>query len=180
MASFLQTHCYYFGLYVMSLLFSCCSVVSLDLHQNAFSFGRTSRSTQHNTMPYNFSLWQLVSDECISVKSNFKCEKNSTFHHKLYFIRKIITAQCTFWTFNGRKHFCRKTEEKEGEETYSHCHQSASPSFYYHEFSFIFNVEHIRFHSVDFICTFPLEKLQCEINYSHNKIAATSIQGNDS
>lgn len=34
-----------------------------------------------------------------------------------------------------------------------------------------------HFHLLDSICTFPLEKLQCENNYSHNKIATTSIQG---
>lgn len=42
------------------------------------------------------------------------------------------------------------------------------PQFIYHRCRIPFN-----FHLLGFICTFPLEKLQCENNYSHNKVATT-------
>lgn len=49
-------------------------------------------SAEYNTI---FGFWQLSSDEYVSVTSNCKCEKNLTFHRRLYFKRKIKTPSNT-------------------------------------------------------------------------------------
>ena len=153
----------------MSQWFSCCHSLSRT-QQLPFPFGRTGRealnTTQCNTI---FSFWQLFSNDVFRWNLISSARKNSTFHQKPYFNRKIITPSKIIWNPAERK---------------SAAAPNNSPWFNAPLFPTCFNgfhlfvdVECIHFHSPDFICNFPPEKRECEINYSSDKIATTLIEG---
>lgn len=75
-------------------------------YKNAFSFRWTSRSTQYNTMAYNFGLWQLFSEKRMYFLRNLisSARKIQHFITKIYFNRKIISTQHRIYIYIFWKH----------------------------------------------------------------------------